>query len=81
MKKQIRKGVFETNSSSVHAMVILNEADYKRYQQGEIRLNVYSGDIVETEEYGDYGDWLEEDVTSKEINGETYYAVAVYGHD
>lgn len=80
MKRQIRKGVFETNSSSVHAMAILNEADYKRYQQGELKLDVYKG-LVEAKDYEDYDIWLEDDVTSKEINGETYYAVAVYGHD
>lgn len=80
MKRQIRKGVFETNSSSVHAMAILNEADYKRYIEGEIKLDVYKG-IVEAKDYEDYNIWLEGDVTSEVINGETYYAVAVYGHD
>jgi hypothetical protein len=61
-------------------MAILNEADYKRYQQGEIKLDVYRG-LVEAKDYEDYGIWLESDVTSEVINGETYYAVAVYGHD
>ena len=80
MKKQIRNSVFETNSSSVHAMAILNETDYGLYQKGKLKLSPYGG-IVEAKDYDDYGIWLEEDVTSKEINGETYYAVAVYGHD
>ena len=80
MKRQIRQGVFETNSSSVHAMAILNESDFKRYQQGKIKLDIYKG-IVEAKDYEDYGIWLESDLASEVINGETYYAVAVYGHD
>ena len=80
MKRQIRNSVFETNSSSVHAMAILNETDYHLYQEGKLKLDIYKG-LVEAKDYESHGVWLEEDVTSKEINGETYYAVAVYGHD
>lgn len=80
MKRQIRTGVFETNSSSVHAMAILNEAEYKRYAAGKIKLNIYDG-IVDAKDYVDYDIYLDEDVTSRVINGEKYYAVAVYGHD
>ena len=29
MKRQIRQGTFETNSSSVHNMTILNEKEYE----------------------------------------------------
>lgn len=81
MKQQIRKSVFETNSSSVHAMAILNERDYKRFVQGELKLDIHKG-IVESKDYEDYDIWwLNYDVTSKVINGETYYAVAVYCGD
>lgn len=80
MKKQIRSGVFETNSSSVHAMAILNETDYELYSEGKLKLDIYKG-IVEAKDYESHGVWLEDDVVCKEINGEKYYAVAVYGHD
>ena len=30
MKKQIRRGVFETNSSSVHSLTMCMESDYDR---------------------------------------------------
>jgi len=35
MKRKIRKGVFETNSSSVHSLVISNEGR----EQSEFKLN------------------------------------------
>lgn len=34
--KQIRYGVFETNSSSTHSLVICNDDDYKRWKSGEL---------------------------------------------
>lgn len=63
MKKQIRKGVFETNSSSVHAIcipkttdLIVNSAD----------LKYYNGEVLRFE-HGEYG-WEREtlyDITNK----------------
>ena len=34
MKIQIRKGVFETNSSSVHSLVVSKTEDYEGFQKG-----------------------------------------------
>ena len=36
MKKQIRVGVFETNSSMTHALTICTEEQYEKWQNGEI---------------------------------------------
>lgn len=41
---QIRHGVFETNSSSVHSMVICNEDDYEAWVNGDVLLNRYHDD-------------------------------------
>lgn len=41
MKRQIRKGVFETNSSSTHSLVMCLELDYKKWEHGEVLL--YTG--------------------------------------
>lgn len=38
MKKQIRNGVFETNSSSVHSLTMCSESDYDRWIAGELLL-------------------------------------------
>ena len=34
MKRQIRKGVFETNSSSVHALAMCTEIEFDRWENG-----------------------------------------------
>ena len=41
MKKQIRRGTFETNSSSTHAIVMCMESDYDRWQ--ECNLYLFTG--------------------------------------
>ena len=38
MKKQIRVGVFETNSSSTHTLSIMPRKDYERWQKGDLYL-------------------------------------------
>jgi hypothetical protein len=42
MKKQIRNGVFETNSSSTHSLVICTKAQYEKWKNGEL---VYISDF------------------------------------
>ena len=41
MKRQIRKGVFETNSSSTHSLVMCLKSDYDKWEHGEVLL--YNG--------------------------------------
>lgn len=36
MKRQIRKGVFETNSSSIHALAMCTESEFDRWENGEL---------------------------------------------
>lgn len=36
MKKQIRIGVFETNSSSTHSLVICSKEQYEKWEKGEL---------------------------------------------
>ena len=43
MKRQIRRGVFETNSSSMHVIVMCMESDYDRWQEGNLYLFTGSG--------------------------------------
>ena len=35
MKRVIRRGVFETNSSSVHSLTMCSDEDYKAWEKGE----------------------------------------------
>lgn len=41
MKKQIRRGVFETNSSSTHSLTMMMKSDYDRW--GKYNLYLYTG--------------------------------------
>jgi len=39
MKRQIRRMVFETNSSSTHSLTMCSKEDYDKWQKGELLLN------------------------------------------
>lgn len=39
MKIQVRRGVFETNSSSTHSLTMCSKSDYDRWVSGELLLN------------------------------------------
>lgn len=41
MKRQIRRGVFETNSSSVHSLTMCSGEEYEKWENGEV---LYWGD-------------------------------------
>ena len=43
MKKQIRRGVFETNSSSVHSLTLCMESDYDRWDKDGLFLFTGTG--------------------------------------
>ena len=49
MKVQIRHGVFETNSSSTHAVALLSDEEFKKYQNEEIIMSRYGGFITKEE--------------------------------
>lgn len=38
MKRQIRRGVFETNSSSTHSLTMMMKSDYDRWQREQLYL-------------------------------------------
>ena len=42
-KRQIRKGIFETNSSSTHSLVMCLKSDFDRWNNGEVLLFTGSG--------------------------------------
>ena len=45
MKTQIRRGVFETNSSSVHTLAITTSTDWDRFEKGELLMKDYPYEI------------------------------------
>ena len=44
--KQIRRGVFETNSSSSHSISICSESEFEKFEKGKLLYNKYTGDFV-----------------------------------
>ena len=45
--KSVRKGVFETNSSSTHSLTITAKTDYDRWVNGEMLYNRWNDILVE----------------------------------
>ena len=71
MKTQIRRGVFETNSSSVHTLAITTTTDWDRFEKGELLMKGYPYDIS----FVEANSVDEEDVLTgdKKYNGEYYW--------
>lgn len=60
MKIQVRRGVFETNSSSVHSLTLVTGSDYDKWVKGELiydrgkqKLVPITDEIREERETGD----------------------------
>lgn len=60
MKIQVRRGVFETNSSSVHSLCICSEDDYDRFKNGELFYNSYEQILTKNSDDMTYEDFLRE---------------------
>ena len=50
MKKMIRCGVFETNSSSVHSLTICTEAEYEAWQDGSMVYDDWGNELIPRDE-------------------------------
>ncbi len=59
---QVRKGVFETNSSSTHCITICSEELYNKWRDGKAFLDRYGDRIVDASE-------LTEEDTGPDENG------------
>ena len=90
---QIRHGVFETNSSSTHSMVVCSDEDLQKWMNGEL-LYDYDG-LVKREEldqdyiedYKTYEQFMDSDYEEvgetihTTSNGEKVHIIYKYGHD
>ena len=82
MKTQIRRSIFETNSSSVHSITMVSGSEYDKWKNGELFYDKDTGNLVTKEEiekikeddkkrYESYGwqfDELEYDYTREDSN-------------
>ncbi len=92
MRTQIRRGVFETNSSSTHSLIVCTEEDFEAFQRGEKLLN-WRDDLVDVNErdsddeddfrtydqMGDYFDFYSKHFTTP--SGDKMVAFGEYGYD
>ena len=53
MKKQIRRGTFETNSSSVHSITMCELDEYTKWVDGELYLDRWGRGFITLKEYQD----------------------------
>ena len=83
MKRQVRLGVFETNSSSTHSLTMCTEEEYKRWENGEILFDVFRKEFITEEEaieklkthYGDDG------ISGIDLNDGGYFNLEEYSDD
>ena len=50
MKRQVRCGVFETNSSMTHALTMCTDSEYRKWQNDEVYWRRWSNDFITIEE-------------------------------
>jgi hypothetical protein len=94
MKRTIRRGVFETNSSSTHSMTIVDAEDFDAWRRGEVYFDRYEDVFIKAEDvnedddnddlctYDNYeGDleYFENSFTTK--SGDKVVAFGRYGYD
>ena len=79
MKRQIRIGVFETNSSSTHSLTMCSRDDYEKWEKGEILLNEnwhIEKQFVTKEEAAvaeDLGNYYRVPADNRDLNYEKYF--------
>ena len=94
MKIQIRKHVFETNSSSVHSLCVCTKEEYNAWRRGELLYNDHKEEMTDIcfpedgektyEEYRDFIDntlssWPKEELY-KEFKGKDGTEYVVFGY-
>lgn len=47
----VRRGVFETNSSSTHSLTMCSESDYDKWKKGDLLFDDWNGELITKEEY------------------------------
>jgi hypothetical protein len=76
----VRKNIFETNSSSVHSLVIVPESKFKRFVEGELYYNSDDNEFITKEQAIEYvKEYLnEEDYDCIE---DAFYEANIYSYD
>ena len=93
---QIRQNIFETNSSSVHTLVICTEEEFKKFNNDELCLDDWSDELVPFKKYNGSSRFLSSDEffedadmnhhlnhyeEHREIDGAKFVVFGRYGYD
>ena len=54
MKTIVRKGVFETNSSSTHSMIMCTGEEYQKFEDGEMLVNMMDEELFSYDDITDF---------------------------
>lgn len=97
MKRQIRLGVFETNSSSTHTLTICSEKDFDLWVEGVYVLDTWADQLVDRAnvnwedadewDYQSYNEWCEDgylEIYTKKFttpSGDRVVVFGKYGYD
>lgn len=91
--KQIRYGVFETNSSSTHSLTICSDEEYKKFESGVLVWDEWRNEFVPLDSSQDQDDCSTHDAffndndletfheTYTTKGGEVIHAFGKYGYD
>lgn len=64
----IRRGVFETNSSSTHTICIVPKEDFEKWEKGELFYDIWNDKLIKKEE----AEYPEDAKTYKEFTEDEY---------
>lgn len=97
MKRTIRRGVFETNSSSVHSLTMCSDEEWKAWERGELVFDYMEDKLIpldnENIESSHYtfkemieSYWFRDDLRTfhkdyKTEDGEVVHAFGYYGYN
>ena len=92
MLRQVRRGVFETNSSSVHSLTIVSKEMFDRFKKGELKMT-WRDELIDsthpkfddedTTDYENYGgdEYEQFEKTYTTEGGEVVVAFGYYGEN
>lgn len=66
--KQVRKAVFETNSSSVHSLTFCTVEEYEKFLKCQLYLDIYDEKMVHPQDVDTSGEFDENIFSIRELN-------------
>lgn len=72
MKRQVRRGVFETNSSSVHSLTMCSKSEYDEFEKGNMYIERWGSSLCTKEElieeFKQMTDWRTKELKYRDVD-------------